>query len=191
MMEEKDTLIRELVESRKDIRSVVDAVDLQRELYPEWTKKQFLAHLTGWDEATTASLRAHAGGKEPGTPAYRGIDFYNAQSVATRMTLEYRHVVSEWDVAREDLKAAIRDLPEEKFEEVLIYPWGQSGSVMKLVGIMIDHEHEHAEELRERLGLVTGAHAPPTSPEATPPSLESGEMPPLSPSSPADQPTSN
>ncbi len=150
-MDEKQRLIEELDDARKGTYAIVASINTDKEIYPGWALKQFLAHLTGWDDATTTSLRAHATGREPGTPAYRGIDFYNAETVSTRETLEYRHVFAEWEVAREQLKATIRALPDDKFNEPLVYPWGPTGSVTRLVQIMIDHEHEHADEIRKQL----------------------------------------
>jgi hypothetical protein len=157
IMHEKYKLIQELDASRQVMRSVIAGIDLTQELYPGWTLKHFLAHLTGWDEATAVSLRHHAAGREPGTPAYRGIDDYNAQSVATRETLDYRHVVLEWEHARRELKAAIVDLSPEKYAEELVYPWGARGTVKIIVTVMFEHEHEHAQEISRLLKEKTDA----------------------------------
>jgi hypothetical protein len=148
-MDEKDRLIEELDKSRTLFQAIVDKVDRDALIYPPWTIKHILAHLTGWDDATTSSLRAHAGGEEPITPAVQGIDFYNAHSVSTREELDYDHTYREWKLAREELKDVIRNVPPEKFEEKLIYPWGGVGTVSKLVKIMYVHEAEHAEEIEK------------------------------------------
>ena len=50
------------------------------------------------------ALQAHAAGKEPGTPACRGIDFYNEQTVAERVSLSYEHVIKEWELTRDELR---------------------------------------------------------------------------------------
>lgn len=157
MLAEAERLIRELDEARQETRAILATIDTEQEVYTGWTIRHFLAHLTGWDEATIASLRAHATGKEPGTPAYRGIDFYNQQSVDERIDLSYRQVLAECELAREDLKEIIRALPEGKFKESLVLPWGQTGTVNLLVGIMIHHEKEHAEEITKLLGIPSAA----------------------------------
>ncbi len=146
-MNDNERLVQELDAARAHMRATVAACNVERELYPGWTIKQVLAHITGWDDATIAALRAHGGGVEPGTPAALGINHYNAQSVATREGLNYRQIVAEWEQARETLKAAINEMPPEKFKEKLLYPWGPTGSVKQLVEIMIHHEHEHADEI--------------------------------------------
>ncbi len=150
MSDERLELIRQLDESRAVLCELLADIPPETEIYPGWTLRQFYAHLIGWDDAVTSSLRAHAGGREPATPATHGINAYNAESVATRETLDYEHIVKEWQQAREQLKAAIRELPPEKLHEPLLFPWGRTGTVPQLIAIFVEHEgEEHAGELRE------------------------------------------
>jgi uncharacterized protein (TIGR03083 family) len=121
------------------------------EIYPGWTIRHVLAHITGWDEVTTVSLRAHAGGDEPGAPVTEGIDVYNAQAVATREALSYEQIVKEWELARDELKSVIREMPPSKLDEALLFPWGPTGSIAQLVAIFVEHEEDHAREIRELL----------------------------------------
>jgi hypothetical protein len=146
-MEEKTRLIQELDQAHAKMQMVLMCIDTQMEVYANWTIKQVLAHLAGWDDATASSLRAHAGGQEPAVPVVHGINFYNAQSVETREALSYEQTIKEWELARERLKAAVKELPLEKFDEPLLFPWGPTGTVAELVGIFVEHEEEHAEEI--------------------------------------------
>lgn len=160
-LEAREQLLHDLDVARAQTLALLQTLEAASELYPGWTVKEFLAHLTGWDESTTAALRAHAAGIEPGRPAYRGIDSYNAESVSARANLDYLHVKGEWQAARESLKAAVRDLPAAKFAQPVVFPWGPTGAVSTLVKIMIHHEHEHAEELRQ---LLVGTPPAPDKP---------------------------
>jgi hypothetical protein len=155
-MDEKTRLIQQLDQARETMRAVLADMDLQMEIYPNWTIQHVLAHIAGWDDATTSSLRAHAGGQEPATPAVRGIDFYNAQSVATREALSYEQTVKEWELSREQFKVAILEMPPEKFQEPLLFPWGRTGTSAQVVAIFASHEEEHAEEIGELLKARTG-----------------------------------
>jgi hypothetical protein len=121
---------------------------LDKEIYRGWTLKEFLAHMSGWDDAVVDSLRAHATGAPMQTPASRGIDAYNEQTVSTRESLDYDHIRREWERTHELVIQAIRDLPEEKMNQPLVFPWGQSGTVSDLVDIFVGHEEEHAHHLR-------------------------------------------
>jgi DinB superfamily len=147
-LEAKQKLIYQLDEARDTLLAVLANLDTQTEIYPSWKLKDLLAHLSGWDEATIASLQTHIGGGEPLTPAARGIDFYNAESVATRGVLSYEQVAKELKVTRDQLKATILDIPADKFEQPLVYAWGPSGSVAKLVAVFVHHEKAHAKEIQ-------------------------------------------
>ena len=148
VMDDKTRLTQELDQSREHLRAALARLDAQAEIYPGWTVKQLLAHICGWDEATTASLRAHAEGIEPAVPAARGIDPYNAESVETREALSYEQTVKEWELAREELETVIMEMPPEKLEQPLVVPWGPTASVARLIRVFVEHEEEHAEEIR-------------------------------------------
>lgn len=163
-LETRDQLLRDLDAAREHTLALLTTLEAAAELYPGWTVKEFLAHLTGWDDCTTAALRAHAAGREPDMPAQRGIDFYNEETVSTRATLDYPHVKKEWEAARELLKAALGEVPPERFVVPVVFPWGPTGSVSTLVKIMIHHEHEHAEELAKLLSELPKAPAEPDIP---------------------------
>jgi uncharacterized protein (TIGR03083 family) len=149
MSDRREELIQRLADARQVLHDLLDQIPPDIEIYPGWTLRQFYAHLTGWDDAVTASLRAHALGQVPATPAAKGIDAYNAESVATRSTLDYDHIVREWNLARAELNAALRELPLEKLDEPLVYAWGPTGSVDRFIEVFVHHEGtEHAGELR-------------------------------------------
>jgi hypothetical protein len=148
-MDEREGLIQELDQSRGVLLELLAGIPSDIEIYSGWTLRQFYAHLAGWDAVVTASLREHAAGRMPAAPAVNGIDAYNAESIHTRATLDDEHIVTEWELAREELKAAIRDFPLERWNEPLLFPWGRTGSVRQLVEVLVEHEgEEHANELR-------------------------------------------
>ena len=149
MISEQERLIQQLDEARAVLQDLLQELPPETEIYPGWTLRHFYAHLTGWDDVVTTSLREHAAGRIPATPVVNGINAYNAESVATRETLDYPHIVKEWHLAREQLKAAISDFPPERFDEPLLFPWGPTGSVREVILILVEHEgEEHADELR-------------------------------------------
>jgi uncharacterized protein (TIGR03083 family) len=162
-MEERTRLIQQLAKAREKMRALLADVDTHAEIYPHWTIKQVLAHIAGWDDACTASLHAHVAGHEPGAPAARGIDFYNAQSVETREPLSYDQVVKEWELARGQFETAINEMPPKKFREPFVFPWGPTGTVAQLVTVFSEHEEEHVEEIRKLMianrGQADGASA--------------------------------
>ncbi|MBN2550797.1 MAG: maleylpyruvate isomerase N-terminal domain-containing protein [Anaerolineales bacterium] len=149
-MNERERLIQELVESRQSLHYVLDDLDSHLEIYPDWTVRELLAHLTGWDDAVVASLRAHVAGRVPAAPAVRGVNHYNEQSVAEREALDLEHVRHECELSRQLLITILHEMPDEKFIQPLIMPWGETGTVTELVQVFIHHEKEHAREIRQR-----------------------------------------
>jgi hypothetical protein len=150
---EKQFLVNRWNHRREMLKTLVAQAEPHREkeIYRDWTLKEFLAHMSGWDDAVIESLRAHADGTAFATPASRGITAYNAQTVSTRETLDYDHIRREWDRTHELILQALRDLPEEKYHQPLTFPWGETGTVAYLVEIFVEHEEEHAAHLREWL----------------------------------------
>jgi len=150
-MDERTRLIEHLQQARRGMYAVVDQIHRQMEIYPGWTIKHILAHITGWDDAMIASLRSHMVGDVPATPAVRGIDYYNAQTVEERSSLDYGRIYREWEVSRKELEKIILEMPAEKFAQPLVLPWGNEGTVSQVVGIFTRHEEAHAAEIQDLL----------------------------------------
>ncbi len=147
-MATKTELISWLEESHAKIENLVSQADRNLEIYPGWTIREILAHFTGWDDAVLTSLKSHAAGGVPVVVAQHGPDAYNAATVTERETLSYEHIYREWQATHEQLKIAIRDLPPEKMDDDIVFPWGQTGTIEDLViGLTTEHESSHAKEI--------------------------------------------
>jgi len=151
---EKEALIAELDCARERLNLILDRVTPQVEIYPSWKLKQVLDHVAGWDDAVIAAILSHSRGDVPAVTAPRGIDYYNAETVTTRESLPLEHSRREYDVTREQLKQAIRDMPSDKFTQPFVSPWGKAGTMAWLVKIFVEHELEHAREIEEILNKV-------------------------------------
>ena len=151
---EKEALIAELDCARERLNLILDRVTPQVEIYPSWKLKQVLDHVAGWDDAVIAAILSHSRGDVPAVTAPRGIDYYNAETVTTRESLPLEHSRREYDVTREQLKQAIRDMPSDKFTQPFVSPWGRAGTMAWLVKIFVEHELEHAREIEEILNKV-------------------------------------
>lgn len=145
-------IIDKSTESQNTMLGIVERIDPEQKVYPEWKIKEVLAHLAGWDEATTASVRSFLDKTSPEVVAHQGVDVYNAQSVSTRQELPLEHIIREYKLERQKLLLALRELKEEDVEALVIYPWGSEGSIFSLVSAMASHEYNHAKEIEEVLG---------------------------------------
>ncbi|MEW5873055.1 MAG: maleylpyruvate isomerase N-terminal domain-containing protein [Chloroflexota bacterium] len=149
-MPDREQIIQLLDKGRDEMHAVAEQLDLDLEVYPGWTKKHLIAHLAGWYDAVLASLQAHVDGEVPATPAARGEDLYNAQTVSERVALSYEQVAAEWEIDRAQLKELVRQMPEEKYRQQMVFPWGETGDVEKLVRDFASHEIFHARDVRKR-----------------------------------------
>jgi hypothetical protein len=146
-MDEGERLLERLDQARRAMQAALIDADRKREIYPQWTIKQILAHIAGWDEIAADALRAHAAGDTPRRLAANGIDAQNAQMVAGCEALTHEQVVDNWRAARRQLKAVISEMPPEKLGEAFLFPWGAKGNTARIVAILADHEKEHAADI--------------------------------------------
>lgn len=150
-MAQRNFLIARLNKARQHLSGLIADAPRDKQIYPGWTMKEFIAHLSGWDDSTIEALKAHAKGEPIGTTVARGINDYNAKTVSTREALDLEHILMEWHATREALIQTLKDLPDEKYNLALNFPWGEYGTVAYFLEIFVDHDEEHAEHLHEWL----------------------------------------
>ncbi len=148
-MSKREELIAILEHSRAKMISHLEEIDKNRKIYPLWTIREILAHLSGWDDSTIAFIQALREGREPATPAARGIDVYNAESVFTREGLDYDHIYREYLETRRVLLDLLRELPDELVTKPYTLPWGGEGTLVDIIDIWGPHELEHAEDVHK------------------------------------------
>ncbi len=148
---EKLELIAILDNARAHLDALLVHLDAKMDIYPPWHLKELIDHIAGWDDAVLASLRAHARDDVPVVTAPRGIDYYNAETVTTRESLPLERSRQEYETTRQLLKKAILEMPADKFQQPLIFPWGPKGTMNDLVKIFVHHEYEHAREIETLL----------------------------------------
>lgn len=146
-MANRDALIAQLIHSRQVMGEILRRLPYEQEIYTGWKVKELLAHIAGWDDACVTSIRAHLAGQEPGTPAERGINYYNAQSVLERQELSLDQISREYEQARSEFLQLIREMPEDKLNQSFILPWATVGTVEDMVRIFSEHEEGHAKEI--------------------------------------------
>lgn len=157
-MDIRDELVARLERSRAMMIACLDEIDRNRKIYPLWTVREILAHLSGWDDATIAFIRTILEGGQPGlTLAAQGIDVYNAETVSTREGLSYDHIYREYLETRRALLDLIRQMPEERITQEYVLPWGGYGTLVDMVNIFAPHEEQHAEDVRKIIADATQA----------------------------------
>ena len=69
-MNEREHIIAEFEKSRERMRAVVAKADSHQTIYPRWTMKEVLDHISGWDDAVIFILNAHVNGVPEGLPGF-------------------------------------------------------------------------------------------------------------------------
>ena len=148
MLAQRAFLVERLKSTRKPLEEVIAQAPPDKDIYKNWKIKQIMDHISGWDDVLIEALTTHAKG-EPITPTVsRGIDAYNAETTTSRKTLNLEHTKKEFQSTRLALIQALNNLPDEKFNQPLIFPWGEMGTVAYLVEIFIEHEEYHCAHVR-------------------------------------------
>jgi hypothetical protein len=73
----RETLIGQLETARQNLTALVDQAPTGKQIYPNWTIKEYIDHISGWDDAIVEALEAHARNEPVPLSAVRGVDFYN------------------------------------------------------------------------------------------------------------------
>lgn len=152
---DKNYLLERLTESYSAIQMVIEGIDLELRVYSDtdWRIRDILGHLATWDLEAVKSLRAFLVGGEYAIPGMAGEETeFNEQAVMEQRKLSTGQIVNGWNQAREEFKAALSDIPTDRFPGDLLYPWGdERGSIPLLVEYMIEHDEEHKDEIMNAL----------------------------------------
>ena len=148
-MKKQDEILQAYEQSRAIMMAQLDEIDRNRKVYPLWTIREIIAHLSGWDDSAIGFLNALLKGELPPTPAMRGTTVYNDETVSTREGLNYDQILREYMSTRSNLLSLIRKTPDEILTKKSILPWGEEGTFVDLANIFTPHEIEHAEDVKK------------------------------------------
>jgi hypothetical protein len=148
MNDEKAALLEALRAARVRLWDVMDGFEADAEIYPGWNKRDFFAHISGWEALVYGALRDHAAGV-PGTANERfsSTDEENAHFVAVRRSMTLTDVKLECEIYRYAIERMLLDIPAERYGEGVQFPWGSESIVSFLKGA-IEHEIFHADDLK-------------------------------------------
>ena len=148
---DKNYLLDRLAETHSAIQRILEGIDLELRVYSDtdWRIRDILGHIATWDREVAKSLRAFMVGSEYVIPDMEGDETnFNEQAVIEQREFSTQQIVAEWEQAREDIKAALSDIPTDRFPGDLLYPWGdERGSIARMVEYMIEHDEEHRDEI--------------------------------------------
>jgi len=147
-MSDKATYLKRYENARAEMREIVKLAQGNQTIYQPWRMKEVLDHITGWDDAVIASIKSFLAGDIPATPASRGIDAYNVETVTSREAIPYEVTQREWEASRAELLGLMQKMTDEQLHTSFVFPWGDEGTIEDLVEIFTEHEETHAKEIR-------------------------------------------
>jgi hypothetical protein len=142
-------LLQLMEETHTKMESVLPQVDSNKEIYPGWTIREVLAHVTGWDETTIEALHAHIEGRPLSIPNIPDIDEYNELSVFSRTGLDNEQVLKEWRSNRKVLRTIIEEMTVDKFSLPVTVPWGGNSTIIAMMEMFCEHEAKHTADVQK------------------------------------------
>lgn len=146
MNDTKTNLLQELDNVRNYLWGVVETVDPAIELYPGWSKRDFFAHIAGWEALVFESLRAYLFGIASESYTYSDLETANRDFVSMRQSATTASVKLECEIYRFAIKTMLSAIPADQYINPVRFPWGQETVIAFLQGA-IDHERKHADEI--------------------------------------------
>ncbi len=157
-MPDKPTTLKELAAGYQELRQAIDGLDataLQRVWFGEWSVKDMIAHILGWEKELGGALQRIARGERP-TP--EGVDYSDTDKWNAKFALVMKQqlpttVIAEWGQVHMVFTNAAQAVPDERFGE----KDGKPSTVSRIIqGSGYGHFREHAGQIldwRKREGL--------------------------------------
>jgi hypothetical protein len=147
--QERKNLLQLMDDTRAKIEGLLPQIDPHKEIYPGWTIRELLAHVSGWDDTSIETLRAHLIRRPLSIADIHDFDEYNAKSISSRLGLGEEQILREWRSTWQVLRTMIEEYPEEKFRIPVAVPWGGKSTVTDLMEMFCDHEESHTRDIKK------------------------------------------
>lgn len=137
MTEQKETLLAELREIRAELWALLEPFGADDEICPGWNKRDFLAHMSGWEALVYGAFRDRAAGV-PGIGRYPfgSLEEANAHFVDVRQSMTLFDAKLECEIYRDVILRMLEAIPAADYAERVELPGGakvsRSGCVARL-----------------------------------------------------------
>lgn len=170
---EPDPLDQELMFTRTDLRSTLFGLEPEEVEQPgvcgEWSIRQAIAHIAGWDEYIYGMLDRLMWDDEPLLLWPFDIDEFNNYHVAKREDMSWEELQQAFRLSGWALQGRLVPFEPEDWEWVIGRTTeGEPVTTRDLTRRLIDHDREHAEQIRAWRASI----GKPARTAGEPPSLE-------------------
>lgn len=144
MSDFKNELLAELNAVRDDLWKALDALGEETEIYPGWRKREFFAHIAGWEAMVFDVFRRHLTHQDQKDYHYTGQDSANTRFVAVRQSTTTEDARLECEINRFALQTTLNDIDD--YDAVIPFPWGPE-TVTEFIRGAIAHERGHLADI--------------------------------------------
>lgn len=158
-MSDKATTLRLVDDEYANLRKAIDGLDaaaLQRVWFGEWSVKDIIAHILGWEREMAGALQRIARGEKP-TPEgvdYSDSDAWNAKFSGVMKQQLPTTVIAEWGQVHQVYVKAAQAVPDDRFGAA---EDGRPKTANRLIETSgYGHFREHAAQInawRQREGM--------------------------------------
>ncbi len=156
----KDELIEGLLQVRRSIVGKVTSLPPERRdevFLGEWSVKDLLAHLIGWDHTNVEAVKEILSGTTPGFCAFYDRDWtsYNAKLVREHTAESFSELLASLERFHQDLIGLLRSIPPEDFEKDYAVRSPLGGNTLTLADLLqteLDDERQHLQQIISGLG---------------------------------------
>lgn len=149
MAQDKAAWMAEMDQARVELWRVVDALDPEIDVCPGWNKRDFYAHIAGWEAIVYEVFICNATGTPLKTYPYNNLDDLdaaNAGFVAERQSGTEDNIRLECEISRYAIERMMNDIPAEDFDKPIQFPWGQL-TAAQFARDAINHERDHMNDI--------------------------------------------
>jgi uncharacterized damage-inducible protein DinB len=148
---DKEEIFERIADSRQALMEAISGLDKETittaNIQDGWTIKDLLAHIIAWDSVCLDPLREFS--KEGIFHAEQIHDHnnWNSKETARRAELPIETILRELSRVRLELLSLVERLDESHGEMELSLPWGERGTILKMLDGLASHEEEHTKEI--------------------------------------------
>ncbi|MCB9419698.1 MAG: DinB family protein [Ardenticatenaceae bacterium] len=152
-------LLRAILKAtRKEFLALADLIDederTTRPVCGVWTLKDLVGHLTDWERVGVAGLRQLVAGETPEfDELITDFDTWNDAHAAVRHNQPWDEVWADFMQTRGEFLALVDQMGEADWQRPFTAPWDSQINGYFWVNVWAGHDHEHAADVRNALGL--------------------------------------
>ena len=147
MSDHKIALLKELDDARVYLNDSLARLDDDTVIYPGWKKREFIAHVAGWEAMCYEAFRNHLAGRPQRSYPFATVDAANDYFVAIRQSVPLQDVTVEYEINRFAIRRFLIDIPEANYDQAVTFLWWQE-TVEQFIHGATKHELDHAADIR-------------------------------------------